>query len=97
MHLNAAQTAVTHYAQASALLSQTESTADQRQALCTAFGRSLELTNDFAAAIEHYQAMRRLAQQTSDPPLELAALIGEGIVRTMPHDFNDYALAESLC
>jgi len=97
MHLNAAQTAVTHYAQALDLLKQTESTAAQRQTLCTTYGRALELTNKFAAAIDHYQAMKRLAQRTNDPPLELAALIAEAIVYTMPHDFHDYALAESLC
>ncbi len=96
MELNTAQTAVTHFGQALDLFNQVDSTPAQRQTLCTAYGRALELTSDFAAAIDHYQAMQRLAQQSNDPPLELAALIAEAIVYSMPHDFNDLALAESL-
>jgi tetratricopeptide (TPR) repeat protein len=96
LSLYAATDAVTYYAQAVSLLDQAETSSSQRCALCTNYGRALELTGAFAAAIEHYQTMRRLASQIDDPALELAALVAEGTIRTTPHAFSDVTLAETL-
>jgi predicted ATPase len=96
LRLYAAADAVTHYAQALSFLDQAETTSSQRCALCTSYGRAVELTGAFVAAIDHYQAMGELARQIGDPRLELAALVAEGTIQTTPHAFSDVALAETL-
>ena len=88
--------AVNHYQAAMALLRDVETTPEERCQLCSNYGRTLELLNDFGKAIEIYQAMQKFAEEIDDSALEMTALIGEGTIRNLLTSFTDVGLAESL-
>lgn len=96
MALFAVTDAIRHYKAATDWLDEVEATSAQRATLCEKYGRSLELNNDFPAAIALYQEMRQRARQANDPQLELASLVGEGSIRALPQAHSDFALAETL-
>lgn len=95
-HVYASKDAAYHYAIAMDLLPQIETTSTERRHLSAKYGRALELTSDFGAAIEHYQKMQDLARQIDDVALYLEALLGEGILRALSNSFNDPKRAEAL-
>jgi class 3 adenylate cyclase/tetratricopeptide (TPR) repeat protein len=96
MRRYAAAEAVEHYRPAMDLLGQVDSTAEQRRQLCTQYGRALELIGDPAAALAHYERMEQLAHELNDQPLELAAVVAQGTMRSTGNVVRDSELAEAL-
>lgn len=92
----AAAEAVNHYRPAMERIRQVPSSAEQRRQLCTLYGRALELTGDPAAALVHYEEMEDLALELGDRPLQLAALVAKGTIRSTGNVMSDFELAESL-
>ena len=93
-HIFASKDAAYHYAIAIDLLPQIETTSTERRHLSAKYGRALELTSDFGAALEHYQRMQDWARQIDDAALYLEALLGEGILRVI--SINDLKRAEAI-
>ncbi len=77
MSLHAFADAAAHYRSALELADRVSTTSAQRCHLCTQYGRALELSGQYTAALAHYEVMAKLATQTGDRPLALAALLAE--------------------
>lgn len=99
--LHAVKEAITHYARAVDLLTNTapiqaQVTNDTPRHLCLRLGRALEMDGQYEEALTHYIQMEASAQARGDRLLELAALTARATVHSAPTDKFDRTQAESL-
>jgi len=64
--------------------------------LYVALGRMLEMSGQYAAALEHYVEMEAFARVRAHRPLELAALLARGTIRSAPTAIFDAVEAQAL-
>lgn len=94
--INANTEAVAHYTRAIRVAEQPGRPGALVQELYLKRGRALELGNDFAAALENYDALTELAFRRNDRHMELAALMAKGTIRSIPTTAYDMDLASVL-
>jgi transcriptional regulator with XRE-family HTH domain/tetratricopeptide (TPR) repeat protein len=96
MSLHAHAEALAHYKTALDFLDRGGADQTTLVRLCSAYGRAMELSSQYPAAMEHYEAMAQRARETGDRALELAALVGQCAIRATANLLSDYPLAEKL-
>jgi class 3 adenylate cyclase/tetratricopeptide (TPR) repeat protein len=81
--------AVDHFDKAHSLIDRTDINFDQLTSLYTGRSRALELLNRYEDSLENYEAMLDLAQKRGDKKLELAALMAQATIRSVPSQVFD--------
>ncbi len=88
--------AVMHYTRALASTNGTNADHATLLHIFTSLGRVLEVSGDYAGALQHYLDMESFARAKADRALELAALIARATIRSAPTTAFDEADAQSL-
>ena len=88
--------AVAHYARALELTKLDEASSQELIHLYTRLGRSLELNAQFDQALTNYEEKGKLAQQRSDRPLELSAMMARGTLYATPTPLHEQGQGEVL-
>jgi len=88
--------AVIHYTRALKIVPLCQVTSEEFIHLYTNLGRALELNSQYELALATYEEMGEVAQQRSDPVLELASLMARATLLTMPTAISDRDRAHTL-
>ena len=88
--------AVAHYTRALKIIPTCEVSGEDLTHLYTNLGRGLELSSQYDRALVTYEEMGEVAQQRSDPALELASLLARVTLLTMPTAIRNNDQAHTL-
>lgn len=94
--INARAEALTCYTRALNLALKTHAPGAQLQELYLKRGRVMEVMGDFQAALENYDALLAQSAARADSALELAALMAQATIRSIPSAAHDIARAQAL-
>ncbi len=78
-----------YYRRAVALTAAADTTFDEIRAAYLHYGRTLELTNQYPAAVQAYQALATLGEEKNQPSLALAAWIALAKIHALPCPVRD--------